>query len=175
MSGNAPTLERGKVMDDWVLIEGFPKYSVNSLGQVRRDSFDRLVTPQMNRSYSVYVPLMRDGKLYQRSLAKIVAKAFLPEAIPPFVVPINLDGDRWNCRVENLMWRPRGFAIRYHAQFREPYERPVKAPLRARGEKEVFQDSLSAAMRYGLLERDVVLSMEYNTYAWPTWQIFELV
>jgi hypothetical protein len=159
---------------EWVLVEGFPKYSVNKLGQVRRDSFDRLVRPQMNQTGSVYVPLMREGVLKQRSLALIVAKAFLPEPTPPFDTPINLNGDRWDCRVENLMWRPRGFAIRYHQQFRDPYERPVKAPLRARDHQEVFPDSLSAAKRYGLLERDVVLSMQYNTYAWPTYQIFEL-
>jgi hypothetical protein len=160
---------------EWVLVEGFPKYSVNRLGQVRRDSFDRFVRPQMNQTGSVYVPLMRDGVLKQRSLALIVAKAFLPEPTPPFDTPINLNGDRWDCRVENLMWRPRGFAIRYHQQFKTPYERPVKAPLRARDDREVFPDSLSAAKRYGLLERDVVLSMQYNTYAWPTYQIFELV
>ena len=162
-------------MSDWVVIESFPKYSVNRLGQVRRDSFDRLVKPQANQTNSVYVPLMRDGKLYQRSLALIVARAFLPEPVEPFDTPINLDGDRWNCKVENLMWRPRWFAIRYHHQFKEPYEKPIKAPLRARDEKEVFPDSLSAACRYGLLERDVVMSIEHNTYAWPTYQIFERV
>jgi hypothetical protein len=161
-------------LDDWVLIEGFPKYSVNSLGQVRRDSFGRLITPQMNRTHSVYVPLMRDSKLYQRSLALIVARAFLPKPEKPFVVPINLDGDRWNCSADNLMWRPRWFTIRYHRQFSDPYEGHIEAPLRARGEKEVFPDSFTAARRYGLLERDVVMSIRYNTYAWPTYQIFEL-
>jgi hypothetical protein len=161
-------------MDDWVLVEGFPKYSVNSLGHVRRDSFNRILHPHSNQTESVYVSLMRNGQQNQRSLALIVAKAFLPPPTPPFDTPINLNGDRWDCAVDNLMWRPRWFAIRYHHQFKEPYERPVEAPLRARGEKEVFPDSISAACRYGLLERDVVMSLSHNTYAWPTYQIFEL-
>lgn len=160
-------------MDDWVSIEGFPNYSVNSLGQVRQDRFDRLMVPHMNQTEVVYVSLNRENRQFQRSLALIVAKAFLPPPPPPFNTPIHLNGDRWDCAIDNLMWRPRWFAIRYHRQFRDPYERPVKAPLRARGEKEVFQDSFSAACRYGLLERDVVMSVEYNTYAWPTYQIFE--
>jgi hypothetical protein len=168
-------LKKGVKIADWVVIDGFPKYSVNRLGQVRRDSFNRLVHPQMNQTHNVYVPLSREGKLFQRSLALIVARTFLPEPIDPFNTPINLDGNRWNCRVDNLMWRPRWFAIRYHQQFEDPYQRPVKGPLRARDEKEVFPDSLSAACRYGLLERDVVMSIEHNTYAWPTYQIFELV
>lgn len=161
-------------MGDWVLINGFPKYSVNPSGEVRRDSFDRLVKPQMNQNNVVYVPLMRDGVLKQRALALIVAKAFLPSPVDPFTVPINLDGDRWNCAIDNLMWRPRGFAIKYHQQFTtHPYDRPINVPVRARDDTEVFPDSIHAAMRYGLLERDVVLSIEYNTYAWPTYQIFE--
>ena len=162
-------------MNDWVLVEGFPMYSVNSLGQVRRDSFDRLVTPHANQTESVYISLMRDSRQFQRALAPIVARAFLVEPVPPFDTPINLDGDRWNCRADNLMWRPRWFAIRYHHQFREPYESHVEAPLRAREDREVFPDSFTAACRYGLLERDVVMSIVHNTYAWPTYQIFELV
>lgn len=161
-------------MTDWTLVRGFPLYSVNTLGQVRRDDFDRLVTPQANQTNSVYVPLMRDHKLHQRSLALIVARAFLPPPVPPFNTPINLDGDRWNCHVDNLMWRPLWFARKYHRQFREPYESPINTPLKARDDKEVFGGSFEAACRYGLLERDVVLSVYHNTYAWPTYQIFEL-
>jgi hypothetical protein len=161
-------------MDDWVAVEGFPKYSVNSLGHVRRDSFNRILIPHVNQTNVVYVSLMRESHQFQRSLALIVAKAFLPLPVPPFNTPINLNGDRWDCAVDNLMWRPRWFAIRYHHQFKEPYERPIEAPLRARGEQEVFPDSISAACRYGLLERDVVMSISHNTYAWPTYQIFEL-
>lgn len=161
-------------MDDWVLIEGFPEYSVNSLGWVRRDSFDRLMVPHMNQTGNIYVSLTQGNRQYQRSLGLIVAKAFLPPPVPPFNTPIHLNGDQWDCAVDNLMWRPRWFALRYQHQFKEPYERPIEAPLRARDHSEVFPDSLSAACRYGLLERDVVLSVEYNTYTWPTYQIFEL-
>jgi hypothetical protein len=38
----------------------------------------------------------------------------------------------------------------------------------------VFDDSLAAACRYGLLEREVVLSILNQTPAWPTYQTFEL-
>jgi hypothetical protein len=166
--------KRGK-MNDWVPIQGFSAYSVNNLGQVRRDSFDRLVIPHSNQTESIYVSLMREGIQCQRALAPIVAKAFLDSPVPPFDTPINLDGDRWNCAADNLMWRPRWFAIQYHQQFKNPYYSPVLDPVKARGEREVFSNSFAAAIRYGLLERDVVMSIYNNTYAWPNYMIFELV
>jgi hypothetical protein len=47
--------------------------------------------------------------------------------------------------------------------------------VRAINEGERFPNSLAAACRYGLLEREVVLSIVNRTYAWPTYQYFELV
>lgn len=156
-------------------IQGFSGYSVNRFGDVIHDAFGRLLTPHANQTESVYVSLMRDGKQHQRALSRIVAKAFLESAVPIFDTPINLDGDRWNCAADNLMWRPRWFAIQYHHQFKERYNNPIDTPVKARDENEVFSDSFAAAIRYGLLERDVVLSVFQNTYAWPNYMIFEMV
>jgi hypothetical protein len=162
-------------MQEWIPIQDFPGYSVNGYGQVRHDAFDRLMTPHANQTESIYVSLMRDGIQCQRALAPIVANAFLEDPVDPFDTPINLDGDRWNCAADNLMWRPRWFAIQYHQQFKHPYHNPILTPVKARGENEVFRNSFAAAMRYGLLERDVVLSIYHNTYAWPNYMVFELV
>jgi hypothetical protein len=162
-------------MDFWVPIPDFPGYSVNSLGQVKQDNYDHFLVPHANQTFSIYVSLMRDGEQCQRALAPIVAKAFLDPPVPPFDTPINLDGDRWNCAADNLMWRPRWFAIQYHQQFKRPYHNPIETPVKARGENEIFPDSFSAAIRYGLLERDVVLSVYNNTYAWPNYMIFEMI
>jgi hypothetical protein len=99
----------------------------------------------------------------------------MPDRSEAFDTPINLDGDRFNCCLQNLMWRPRWFAVQYNRQFRERYDRPIEVPLKAADTKEVFPNSLAAAIRYGLLERDVVLSIEHNTLTWPTYQKFEVV
>jgi len=160
-------------MVDWVPIEGFPAYSVNRFGDVKFETFDRLLTPHANQTECVYVSLMRDGIQNQRALAPIVARAFLEPPVKPFDTPINLDGNRWNCAADNLMWRPRWFAIQYHQQFKNRYFNPINEPVKARGQHEVFPNSFAAATRYGLLERDVVLSIFNNTYAWPNYMIFE--
>lgn len=162
-------------MEDWVPVQGFPGYSVDSLGQVRRDSSGRVLRPKINQYGVPYVGLMKDWEQKQRSLALLVAKAFIPRALEAFDTPINLDGDRLNCSVENLMWRPRWFAIQYNRQFRERYEHPIERPIRDEKDEEVLPGSLAVAIRYGLLERDVVLSILNRTYAWPTYQVFVVV
>lgn len=159
---------------DWVPIYGFPSYSVNPLGQVRHDRIDRLVTPVMNRSYSVYVSLWRSGRHVKRSLSLLVASHFIQQPNEYFDTVINLNGDRFDCAVVNLAWRPRWFSIQYHRNFRDPYVGRIEAPLRARDGVEVFPSSIAVSVAYGLLEREVVLSV-WNMYpVWPTNQIFEL-
>jgi len=73
------------------------------------------------------------------------------------------------------MWRPRWYAVLYNRQFEDRYENHIEAPVRAVNEGERFPNSLAAACRYGLLEREVVLSILNRTPAWPTYQYFELV
>jgi hypothetical protein len=119
---------------------------------------------------------MGDNGHFSRGLARLVAKAFLPTPPKAFDTPINLDGDRYNCAVDNLMWRPRWFAIQYHRQFIEkpPYGR-INRPLRAIDDSEVYSTSLDAAIAYGALERDLIRSVFDETYVWPIHKQFELV
>ena len=161
--------------DDWVPVAGFPGYSINPLGQVSRDSTGRLLMPRYNQYGVPYVGLMRDWQQCSRSLPLLVARAFLPRPSNIFDTPIQIDGDRSNCKADNLMWRPRWYAIQYNRQFEDRYDKAINAPIRAVNEGERFSNSLDAACRYGLLEREVVLSIVNRTPAWPTYQYFELV
>lgn len=162
------------MLDEWVPLQDFPKYSVNPLGQVRKDSTGRILHPRINQYGVPYVGLMRDWRQCIRSLPRLVAITFLPPPSEIFDTPINLDGDRTNCRVDNLMWRPRWYAIEYANQFKEPYPHPITMPVRCLVTEETFANSFAAARRYGLLEREVVLSVINKTPTWPTYQMFEL-
>lgn len=162
--------------DQWVSIEGFPGYSVNPLGQVRRDSSGRIFLPRFNQYGVPYVGLMRGWEQCSRSLPRLVAHAFLDRPNEIFDTPVQIDGDRSNCRVDNLMWRPRWYAVLYNRQFeKQRYDHPIDAAVRAINDDEIFPNSLAAACRFGLLEREVVLSVLNHIPAWPTYQYFELV
>lgn len=160
---------------EWTFVPGFPGYSINTLGEVIRDETGRLLVPRYNQYGVPYVGLMRDLRQHIRSLPRLVAKAYLPEPNEIFDTPIQLDGDPGNCRVDNLMWRPRQYAVQYKRQFEIRYDAPIEEPIREVNAREKFPNSLAAACRYGLLEREVVLSIVNNTCAWPTYQYFELV
>lgn len=162
--------------EEWIPIDGFPKYSVNSLGQVRHNRTERLVQPILNQFGVAYVGLVRDYSQKKRSLALLVARTFIP--LPPdlenFDTPINLDGDRFNCSIDNLMWRPRWFAIQFHQQFKLWPVSYVEAPIKQLSDGKVFRDSREVAKAYGLLEIDLFVSIQNRTYVWPTYQQFDL-
>lgn len=162
-------------MENWKPIENFPGYSVSDNGNVRTDKSGRILVLSVNQYELVQVGLMRDGAQKHRSVPLLVAKAFLPEVPGPFDTPINLDGDRHNNHIDNLMWRPRWFAIKYNRQFKYPYEHPILTPVVELKTGEISPNSFSCAQRYGLLEEELVFSILNRTYVWPTYQEFGLL
>jgi NUMOD4 motif len=162
-------------MEEWKTIEHFPEYSVSNYGQVRTNKSGRILQLNINQYGLLQVGLMKDGVQRHRSVPLLVAKAFLPELPGPFDTPINLDGDRFNNHVDNLLWRPRWFAIRYNQQFRYPYDSPILSPIIDLVTGDISENSFECAKKYGLLERDVVLSIASRTYVWPTYQQFGIL
>jgi len=161
--------------EEWRPIDHFPGYSVSTFGRVRTDKTGWFLALNVNQ-YGVYqVGLMRDGTQYHRSVPLLVAKAFLEPISGPFDTPINLDGDRSNNHVDNLAWRPRWFAIKYNRQFRYPYDNPIPTHIIDLKTGEISENSFECAKRYGLLEKDIVLSIMNRTYVWPTYQEFAVL
>lgn len=162
-------------VENWRVIDSFPDYSVSDQGRVRSDKTGRILSLSENQYGLIHVGMMVDGVQYHRSVPLMVARAFLPQDKEPFDTPINLDGDRHNNRLENLLWRPRWFAIRYNQQFRQPYENPIFSKIVELKTGEVSENSFACACRYGLLESDLVLSILNRTYVWPTYQEFGIL
>ena len=162
-------------VERWKEIPEFPGYSVSSHGRVVNDDTGRPLIVSENQAGVTMVGPTRSLKQHRRSLALLVAQAFLetdnvPEA---FDTPIHLDGDRWNNHVDNLMWRPRAFAIKYNNQFDRPPL--IKVPIFEEETREEFPTSREAVIKYGLLEKDLCLSIMNRTYVWPTYQIFHIL
>ena len=162
-------------MEKWSSIPGFENYSVSNHGRVKSEKSGRIMALVENQYGVVNVGMMRDGEQYHRSVPLLVAKAFLEVPFEAFDTPINLDGDRHNNHVDNLAWRPRWFAIRYNRQFREPYQFSIPNRIEDINTGEISENSLDCAMRYGLLEQDLVLSIFNRTYVWPTYQEFRAI
>jgi hypothetical protein len=160
---------------EWMEIEGFPGYSVSNYGRVRNDNTGRILALTRTQRGVIQVGLVLDGIQYKRGVALLVAKAFLPPPKPEtFDTPIHLDGDLSNNYIGNLMWRPRWFAIRYQRQFSND-RRGFDQPIMDMGTGEWFPNSWAAAIKYGLLDREILHATLRRTYVFPTYQKFKVV
>lgn len=161
----------------WKEIEDFPGYSVSDFGRVRNDKTGKILVLTKTQQGLVKVGLVKDGAQWSRSVALLVATAHLerPIGLDYYDTPINLDGNRENNRLENLMWRPRWFAVKYHKQFDDAARKGYIVPIQALGTGEIYANSMEAAMRYGILAEDTVKSVLQNTYVFPTYQKFKVM
>lgn len=168
-------------MEEWCVVQGFPNYSVSSLGQIRSDieykngNTGRIIRQSTNQRGVAYVGLMKNGLQHKRSVALMVAHAYIFTARShTFTTPINLDGNRLNNRVENLMWRPLWFARRYFGQFECPHAR-IPDPIMEVKTHIVYENSWDAALQLGLLDAEIFEAILDKTYVWPTYQTFEVL
>lgn len=162
-------------MEEWRKIERFRDYSVSTLGRVRNDETGRIMAQMRNQTGIRYVGLTRNRKQIRRCVSILVAMAFLEEPEDKtFDSPINLDGDRSNNEVTNLMWRPRWFAVKFHKQFHDGYSDypDYIYPVEDVDTGQRFSSSWEASMTQGVLVHDVFLSTETALCVWPTRQTF---
>lgn len=159
-------------MEEWRVVAEFPEYSISNLGRVMNNHTGRILVLTQNQYGVLQAGFFLDGVQYKRGVAKLVANNFLdPSALPAFDTPINLDGDRTNNAVYNLMWRPRWFAVKYHQQFKH-YRTGIKTPIVEVKTGETFKNSFEAAKTFGLLDKEIYVATMNNTYVWPTYQVF---
>ena len=88
-------------------IEGFPDYAVSDEGCIMNTITGRELTPKDNGLGYMVVSLWKNNRSHTRTVASLVAKAFIPCVLEGAAVAYNVDGDKNNNRVENLEWRSR--------------------------------------------------------------------
>lgn len=166
-------------MEKWVLISevdpehDFDRYSVSNLGRIRNNNTQRIMVIRRTNLGVYYVGLQSDSGIQRnRSIALLVARAFVGGYSDSFDSTIHLDGERSNNRADNLMWRPFWFAKKYHDQFKRPYPE-LEVPIVERKTGEVMNRMWEACLKYGLLEADLHIAIMNRTFVWPTYQFWE--
>lgn len=158
--------------EEWQEIPAFPGYSVSTTGLVRNDKTERNVARCVNQRGIVYVGLCRDGRQYKRSLPVLVLEAFSLRPSFKFDTPINLDGNRSNNDISNLMWRPRWFALKYATQFLYNSVGRISDPVEIVETKEVFENSWHASTTLGVLDHEIAISVMTKNWVYPLRQHF---
>lgn len=161
---------------EWRSVFGFDNYYVSNTGDVRNNLTQRVLTPFVNQLGFSYVCLYQDGRQFKKGISRLVAEAFIPVPDEPFDTPINLDGDRLNNDIRNLMWRPRWFAVKYNQQFNYVTPQVVVQEVET---LDVFENPLEAAITFGLLAMEIKIAAWNFTHhptatsrVWPTGQQF---
>lgn len=156
----------------WEELEEFPNFFVSNFGEVMNVKTRKYRKTVVNQRGILMVTLPNEDKMTTRSVAVLVASIFVPEDRPRFDTVINLNGDRANCRSDNLAWRPRPFAIEYHRQFERGTLTIPDIPVVELTSDEIFPDVRAAAIRFGVRFVDVLLSCHNKEKVWPGNRIF---
>lgn len=96
--------------EEWRPITLAPNYAVSDLGRVKRltpgpkTEPGRIKQPVMNSRGYLCVTLLADGKQSFRQLHRLVCIAFHGEPPTPKHECAHGDGDKANCRSDNLRW-----------------------------------------------------------------------
>lgn len=155
-------------MEEWSVVPDFPEYAVSTLGRVQRLATGRMMRIGHNQRGIPIVGMVRNAVQHKRSVPIMVAQAFLPPPMQEsFDSVIHLNGDRDDCTAGNLMWRPHWFVIAYHRQFRYPSLR-FNCRIYCPQTEEFFNNSYEMAVKYGLLERQIVEANVNGHMIWPT-------
>jgi len=159
----------------WKDIYEFEEYGISNRGRVINHITDRIKTPSVNQHGIPHVLFVKDRIQYRRTVALLVANAFLPryreelDNYPDhFDTPINLNGDRLDNCVENLMWRPRWFVVKYHQQMKNgPRTNYPSRPIMDEDTEEIYSSQWEAATKLGLLEGDIVVAVFNKEAVFP--------
>lgn len=117
-----------------------------------------------------------DGQRYTRSVALLVAQAFVtrPNYLSDYLVV--LDGDFSNVEASNLAWRPRGFAWNYTHQLKIPQPNHYRnLPVRNIITGSEYNSIIEAGIAEGLLFEDIEMSTYKRNEVYPHGSIFEVI
>lgn len=160
----------------WKIIPEFPNYEISNLGRIYNTKEDLLMRASNTGHGNVKITLKaEDGQRYTRSVAQIVAEAFVepPKRICDHVVV--LDGNLANVAADNLVWRPAWYAWKYIRQLKtDQPNHYVNLTVMNLTQAIEYDSVVEAGMVEGLLFDDIWRSTYTGAEIFPGDQCFEI-
>lgn len=156
-------------------ISEFPGYYISEGGVVftERQGTLRVARPSRTQRGSVKVTLYKDCRPYTKSLALLVARAWVWNDHDPdlFNTPIHLDNDPTNNHASNLVWRPRWFATKYARQYwATEYRHSTTRVMDVKTGEEY--GLMEVCQKYGFLYIHVLNSCTTGEKVFPSFKIY---
>ena len=148
-------------MEHWLDIEDFNDYEVSDKGRIRNANTGRQLGIYDNGHGVLQVVMKRNRQAVCRSVHRLVASAFIHPA-PDDSVPMHIDDDWTNNSADNLVWKPRWFAVKRTKQAMRSYPRDMR-PIFMVKTGGIYSNALECAKMIGGLE-DLVLLTAQNEY-----------
>lgn len=142
-------------------------YEVSDDGRVRNAKTKHEITPHINQSGRKRVLISTEHGRTNKMVSTLVAEAFVEPPFPHADTPIHKDGDYKNCNADNLEWRTRSYAIRFHNQFKKGFERKYYGPIEEIESGLVFDVSFDAAIYYGIIATHAEISAIHDDLGQP--------
>lgn len=170
--------ERSKMSEErWRTILEFPKYEISNRGNIYNTWKRSLMrTSRSNFGHTKITLTDYDGTRHTRSVALMVAQAFV--APPNFMCDylMLLDGDLSNVDADNLVWRPRWFSWKYTRQLKIPQPMHYRnLPVRNIITGRIYDSIIEAGMTEGLLFDHIWQSTYRGSEIYPHGSIFEVI
>lgn len=165
------------VEEVWADIPEFPKYQVSSLGRIFNTQRNILMSVSVtNHGHPKITLADEDGERHTRSVALLVADAFVPGRDEPFDQVILLDGNLNNVQASNMAWRPRWFAWKYTRQLRCEQPRHFhNLPVLDVTTDFEYDSIIQAGTTEGLLFSSIWRSTYTGQSVYPTDSVFEVL
>lgn len=161
----------------WAVIPDFPYYEVSNLGRIYNVRRDKLMSVSDNYRGRMKISLLSDwtGRRHTKSVAVLVAEAFVPKPNELCDHVIILDGDFTNVVAHNLAWRPEAFAYAYTRQLKVPQPRHYEnLPVLNVSKGILYHSIVEAGTTEGLLFEHVWEATNSRKPVFPTGDHFEV-
>lgn len=179
-SSSITDFTKGKIVEEevWQTIPDFSNYNISNLGRVYNIRRNSIMRTSLTNHGHVKITLKSDwtGQRFTRSVAVMVAEAFVESPNWMCDQIIVLDGNFSNVAATNLAWRPRWYVWKYTRQLK------IKQPLHYRNlsvrniTNDFYYNSIiEAGIKEGLLFDDIWRSTYTGLKLFPNGSVFEIV
>lgn len=170
-------------MDEiWKTVDEIPVYEVSNLGHVRRIGKTEPLVPTEAKGGALFVTMTYDGERYSRAIKGLVARAFVPKPDNQdpdiFDTPVQCSLSMSNLRADNIVWRPRWFAIAFRRHLHPSYydqPRFTEVPVLNINTRTQHASILTAALQDCVLMRDIYHSAGEGRPVFPTGHRYEFM